>query len=93
MANFGSSRPVKFTEKVPALGSRGDIGLYDFSQYVVGIRLGMSLERSGHAGFASDTTYYRGLLRVDGQPTWRQPLTPRNGSTTLSPFVTLAART
>ena len=27
------TRPVLFTEKVPALGSKGDIGLYDFSQY------------------------------------------------------------
>jgi hypothetical protein len=45
------------------------------------------------AGIGDYGAYYKGLLRVDGQPTWRQPLTPRNGSITLSPFVTLAART
>jgi hypothetical protein len=58
---------------------------------VVGLRKDMSLECSAHAGFASDTTYYRRLLCVDGQSTWRQAVTPRNGGDTLSPFVTLAA--
>ena len=32
------TRPVLFTEKVPALGTKADIGLYDFSKYAIGIR-------------------------------------------------------
>jgi HK97 family phage major capsid protein len=63
--------------KHDVLGSHGDIGLYDFSYYVVGLRKDMSLERSAHAGFASETTYYRGLLRVDGRSTWRQAAAQR----------------
>lgn len=83
--------PIIVTEKVPALGTAGDVGLYDFSQYVVGMRSVFTLEKSGHVGFASDTSMYRGLIRVDGQPKVARPITPANGGATLSPFVTLAA--
>ena len=49
------TRPVIFTEKVPALGTLGDIGLYDFSHNVVGLRADFSLAKSSHLGSASDT--------------------------------------
>ena len=83
------TRPVLFTEKVPALGTKADIGLYDFSKYAIGIRQDMSIDRSQHVGFTRDTVYYRGLLRADGRPTWPSVYTPANGST-LSPFVVFA---
>jgi len=51
------TRPVIFTEKVAALGTVGDIGLYNFSQYVVGLRADISLAKSAHLGFTSDTSY------------------------------------
>jgi HK97 family phage major capsid protein len=85
------TRPVIFTEKVPALGDRADIGLYDFSQYAIGMRAEFSLAKSMHAGFQKDSVFYRGILRVDGQPKLTAPLTPANGDT-LSPFVVLAER-
>lgn len=85
------TRPVIFTEKVPALGTQGDVGLYDFSQYAVGMRKEMSLDKSRHPGFTRDTTYYRGIVRGDGQPTWSSVYTPENGDT-LSPFVVLETR-
>lgn len=85
------TRPVEFTEKVPSLGTVGDIGLYDFSQYVIGMRAEFQLAKSTHVGFASDTTHYRGIIRVDGQPKLSAPVTPDNGDT-LSPFVLLATR-
>jgi len=85
------TRPVVFTEKVPTVGTKGDIGLYDFSQYIVGMRADFQLAKSMHAGFASDTSYYRGIIRVDGQPKLAAPITPLNGST-LSPFVVLETR-
>ena len=89
---FILTRPVVFTEKVPTLGAKGDIGLYDFSQYAIGIRKDISIDRSRHAGFTTDSTYFRGILRADGTPTWRQAYQPKNGDT-LSPFVTVEART
>jgi HK97 family phage major capsid protein len=85
------TRPVIFTEKVPALGSQGDISLCDFSQYHIGLRRDMSIDRSAHVGFTRDTSHYRGIVRVDGLPSWDAPITPRHGAT-LSPFVTLAVR-
>jgi HK97 family phage major capsid protein len=85
------TRPVIFTEKVPAVGTLGDIGLYDFSQYAIGLRKDMSLDKSSHVGFTTDTAYYRGILRVDGQPIWRTVYTPKNGDT-MSPFVVLQTR-
>ena len=85
------TRPIVFSEKVPTLGTKGDIGLYDFSQYAVGLRAELRIEKSGHVGFTRDTTYYRGVVRADGQPMWDAPYTPANGSTT-SPFVVLETR-
>ena len=45
------TRPLLFTEKLPALGDEGDILLADFSQYALGQRAGMGIEKSRHAGF------------------------------------------
>lgn len=83
--------PVIFTEKTPALGTKGDIGLYDFAQYAIGLRADFTLAKSQHVGFTTDTTYYRGIIRVDGQPKLTKPITPVHGDT-LSPFVVLDNR-
>jgi len=86
------TRPVVFTEKLPALGTVGDILLVDFSQYAVGIRQEMSVESSRHVGWQSDQTGYRCIIRVDGQPTWASAHTPRNGGDSLSWAVALETR-
>ena len=85
------TRPVIFTEKLPALSSQGDILLADFSQYAIGLRKEVSLERSIYAGWQTDESGYRAIVRVDGQGKWRAAFKPSNGST-LSWAVTLAAR-
>lgn len=85
------TRPVLFSEKVPALGTKGDIMLCDFSQYAVGMRREVTLDKSQHVGWNTDESGYRTILRVDGQPLWSSAVTPVNGDT-LSCFVTLAAR-
>jgi HK97 family phage major capsid protein len=83
------SRPVIFSEKMKALGTKGDVALCDFSYYAVGLRQEATLERSGHVGFARDVETFRLIVRIDGQPTLSGPITPANGSDTLSPFVVL----
>jgi len=85
------TRPVIFSEKLPPIGDGGDILLADFSQYAVGIRKEISLDKSMHLGFAEDCSTFRGIVRVDGMPLWGSVYTPSAGAT-LSPFVTLAAR-
>lgn len=85
------TRPVRFTEKVPTLGTKGDIGFFAFSEYAVGLRQDMSLDKSAHVGFTRDTSHYRGLLRADGMPKWDKAFTPKNGDP-LSPFIVLETR-
>ena len=86
------TRPVLFTEKTETLGSKGDIILADLSQYVVGLRDGMRFDTSIHAHFTTDELLSRIIERHDGQPLWDSALALADGSTTVSPFVTLAAR-
>jgi len=86
------TRPVVFTEKTETLGSKGDVMLADFSQYVVGLRQGMRFDTSIHVGFTTDELYARLIERHDGQPLWSTALTLADGSTTVSPFVVLGAR-
>ena len=86
-------RPILFTEKMQALGTQGDIGLADFSQYLVGEKAGgVQVATSMHVYFVYDEMAFRFVLRYDGQPWWLSALTPRRGTATLSPFVVLAAR-
>jgi len=85
------TREIVFTEKIPTLGTQGDLILADFSQYAIGMRLGSSLEQSYQAGFTSDQTYFRVITRLDGQGTWKTSVKPKNGNN-LSWAVTLAAR-
>jgi len=86
------TRPVIFTEKTEILGSEGDILLADFSQYVVGLRDGMRFDVSPHVYFTSDQALGRLIERHDGQPLWSKALTLEDGTTKVSPFVTLKAR-
>lgn len=85
-------RPVIVTEKMAALGTVGDILLADFSQYLIGLRRDASMERSIHAGWSTDEVHFRLIARVDGMPIPDQATTLQDGSRTVSPFVTLAAR-
>jgi HK97 family phage major capsid protein len=86
------TRPVIFTEKTEILGSKGDILLADFSQYVVGLRQDMRFDLSGHVHFVTDEMMARLIERHDGEPLWNEALTLEDGSTTVSPFVVLAER-
>ena len=84
--------PLVYTEKCPALGTLGDIVLADWSQYAIAEKAGgIQTAASMHLYFLYDQQVFRFVLRYDGQPTWRVPLTPHNGAT-VSPFVVLAAR-
>lgn len=84
-------RPVIFTSHMPTLGDADDIMFVDLSQYAIGIRRGLTLEKSNIPGWTQDLMSYRALLRFDGQGMWNQAITPKNGSS-LSWCVGLAAR-
>jgi HK97 family phage major capsid protein len=85
-------RELLFTEKVPALGSLGDLLLCDLSQYTIGMRREVSLDKSIHVGWSTDTSSYRAIVRADGMGSWDKAITPKAGDS-LSWCVALQART
>lgn len=82
-------RPVIFTEKVPALGSAGDLSLVDFGFYLIGDRQAMQARQSEERYFETDEVAFRVIERVDGRPWLQSPVTPQNNGSTLSPIVKL----
>ena len=89
-------RPFFITEKVPALGTQGDIGYFDMRYYFIFDRQPITIDVSTHVAFTVDETCWRFVLRVAGQCWPPIPLTPRNAAapvTTISPFVVLGAAT
>ncbi|WP_437206628.1 phage major capsid protein [Planctomicrobium sp. SH664] len=85
------TRPVLFTEKLPAIGTKGDIVFADLSQYVVGLRQEMRIDYSPFSKFESNQILFRAMARVDGRGSWKTVLTPKNGPTQ-SWVVTLETR-
>jgi HK97 family phage major capsid protein len=84
-------RPLVFTEKLPTLGTTGDIVLCNLSQVALGMRREISIDVSLDIGFASDTVQFRSIMRFDSQGKWSSAHTPKSGST-MSWVVTLATR-
>lgn len=85
-------RPVIPVEQAAALGTQGDILLADMSQYLLARKGGIRADSSMHVAFLTGEMAYRFMLRLDGQPLWKKPLTPKNGTQVLSAFVTLGTR-
>lgn len=81
--------PILYTEKVPGLGSKGDVMLVDFSQYAVGMRQEIVVDVSNAPGWTRDVTSLRAIVRVDGQSLWNKPITPKHGANQLSHAVVL----
>ncbi|HMJ03127.1 MAG TPA: phage major capsid protein [Conexibacter sp.] len=79
-------------ELASAPGDLGDIMLVDFAEYLLITKGGVKTDVSMHVRFIYDETAFRFVLRVGGAPKWDAPLTPKNGTATVSPFVLLAAR-
>lgn len=86
--------PVIWSEKVPRLSttSVGDVGLFDFKYYLIGDRLATTVESTKFDRWQYDQTSWRGVHRVDGQPWLSTPLTYQDGTTQVSPFVILGAK-
>ena len=85
-------KELVFTEKLPTLGSKGDVLLADFSKYVIGMRQEVVLDRSNAPGWTEDMQDFRVILRADGMDSWSQAVTPKNGDS-VSWCVVLQART
>jgi HK97 family phage major capsid protein len=82
-------RPAFPTEKLPALGTKGDLMLIDPSFYVIGDRMQIEIAASEHVNFLKNQMTWRVVERVDGQPWLDKAVTLQDASTQVSPFVAL----
>ena len=83
--------PVKFTEKLPRIGTQGDILLADMKYYLIGDRQAITVDSTKFDRWRYDQTSWRIVSRIDGQPWLSAPLTYDDGTTQVSPFVILGA--
>lgn len=81
--------PVIWSEKVPAVGTAGDVVLADWKYYLLGDRQAATVESTKFDKWRFDQTSWRVVHRVDGQPWLSAPLTYQDGATQVSPFVIL----
>ncbi|WP_026881416.1 phage major capsid protein [Clostridium akagii] len=84
--------PVIPIEQAAGLGTAGDIILCDPTQYVGIDKSAPRADVSIHVRFLYDEQLFRFIYRFNGAPFRDKPITPYKGTTTLSPFVTLASR-
>lgn len=85
-------RPIHFIESCKKVGDVGDLILGNWSQYLLGALENLKSADSAHVRFLNHERTFKFWMRNAGAPWWRSPLTPKNSSPTLSPFVVLAAR-
>ncbi|HUX01023.1 MAG TPA: phage major capsid protein [Phycisphaerae bacterium] len=84
-------RPLFFTEYMKTVGDTGDIGCFNFSQFLEGVYQPLEQAESIHVRFIYNERAFRFTMRNAGAPWWKSELTPKNGAT-LSPFVVCKAR-
>jgi HK97 family phage major capsid protein len=84
--------PCVTVEQCETVGTKGDILLCDFSQYITANKGDIQEATSIHVKFEYNQTAFRFVYYFDGQPRWSSALTPYKGSNTTSPFVALADR-
>jgi HK97 family phage major capsid protein len=86
-------RPMFESQHCAAFSSQGDLMLLDLSYYrAIQKSLDPTIMTSLHLYFDANVTAFRVTFRVDGQSKIVQPMAQAKGSSTLSPFIQLAAR-
>lgn len=82
--------PVFFNEISPALGTTGDMRLVNLDYYLVKPGMGVTLKSDNTFGnFKSGKETLRVVFYEDGKPWITTPLTLRDGTNTVSPFIEL----
>lgn len=86
------AKPVFVTEKLPALGTPGDILLCDPTMYAVGLRQNVVIEISNQepGAFIRNRSIIRTWLRCDGKSILSNSITLQDAATVVSDIVVLA---
>ena len=92
---YGSllGRPIIVTEACATLGTEGDVILADLSKYLSAVKGAIKSDTSIHLWFDQNTTAFRFVMRMNGQPWLSAAIARKSGSNTLSHFITCAVRT
>jgi HK97 family phage major capsid protein len=91
---YGSllGRPIIVTEACQTLGTVGDVILADLSRYLAVVKGSVRSDTSIHLWFDQGITAFRFVMRMNGQPWLSAAIARKNGSNTLSHFVSLDTR-
>lgn len=82
--------PVVFFDRLPALGTKGDLNLVDLSYYVIKDGSGPYISWSEHVYWTSNKSAVKVVWNVDGKPWLTEPIGLEGAtSNTVSPFVIL----
>ena len=85
--------PVLPSQVCATLGTTLDIQLVNFADYVTITKAGgIDTATSMHLFFDAHATAFRLTFRMDGQPWYTSAISPANGSSNLSGFVTVETR-
>ena len=85
-------QPVIPIEHCETLGTQNDIVLAALGQYVMIDKGAPESASSMHVKFVEDEHCFRMVYRCDGDSLFSSAVTPAKGSSTVSPFVSLAVR-
>lgn len=80
--------PVRWDNRAPLLGTKGDVTLIDWSQYLIKDGSGPFVAASEHVLFRQNKTVIKIFWNVDGKPWLTAPIKEENGWQ-VSPFVGL----
>lgn len=82
--------PIVFADRLPALGTKGDLSLVNLSYYLIKDGSGPAAASSEHVYFTSNKVVFKIVWNVDAHPWLTEPI-GLEGSTsnTVSPFVIL----
>ncbi len=83
------TRPLFVTDKLPPLGTRGDLVLFDPSLYYIGMRQEVLIDVSEHVFFSTYQTAFRVWFRCDAKPLLTGAITLQDQSTTVGQIVVL----
>jgi HK97 family phage major capsid protein len=86
-------KPIMQSQVAQALSAKGDVYFVNLKQYrTISKSGGVQVAQSMHLYFDAGLTAFRATFRLDGQPKFKQAITPAKGSATQSPYITLEAR-
>ena len=85
-------KPIIETDHMAAVGSKGDIGLFDLKQYMLLRKGTVKQDMSIHVEFLTAQNCFRLQLRAGGAPKGKHAVKLKNSKVLRSPFIVLGDR-